>query len=55
MPQVSFDKQYVRDCLETLYCNKEPPGPELPGEVIAETRRIYQEAYRRITGMEPPA
>jgi len=54
-PQESFDKQYVRDYLETLDWNKEPPGPELPGEVIAETRRIYQEAYRRITGMEPPA
>lgn len=54
-PQESFDKQYVRDYLETLDWNKEPPGPELPGEVVAETRRIYQEAYRRITGMEPPA
>ena len=54
-PQESFDKQYVRDYLETLDWNKEPPGPELPGAVVAETRRIYQEAYRRITGMEPPA
>lgn len=54
-PQDSFDKQYVRDYLETLDWNKEPPGPELPGEVIAETRRIYQEAFRRITGLEPPA
>ncbi|MHB8994017.1 MAG: phosphoribosylaminoimidazolesuccinocarboxamide synthase [Armatimonadota bacterium] len=53
-PQESFDKQYVRDYLETLDWNKEPPAPELPGEVVAETRRIYQEAYRRITGMEPP-
>lgn len=54
-PQEAFDKQYVRDYLETLDWNKEPPGPELPGHVIGETRRIYQEAYRRITGMEPPA
>lgn len=53
--QEAFDKQYVRDYLETLDWNKEPPGPELPGHVIGETRRIYQEAYRRITGMEPPA
>lgn len=53
-PQEAFDKQYVRDYLETLDWNKEPPGPELPGEVVAETRRIYQEAFRRITGMEPP-
>ncbi|MEN6301616.1 MAG: phosphoribosylaminoimidazolesuccinocarboxamide synthase [Armatimonadia bacterium] len=54
-PQEAFDKQYVRDYLETLDWNKEPPGPELPGHVIGETRRIYQEAYRRITGLEPPA
>lgn len=53
-PQEAFDKQYVRDYLETLDWNKEPPGPELPGEVIGETRRLYQEAYRRVTGLEPP-
>jgi len=53
-PQEAFDKQYVRDYLETLDWNKEPPGPELPGEVVAETRRIYREAYRRSTGLEPP-
>ncbi len=53
-PQEAFDKQYVRDYLETLDWNKEPPGPMLPGEVVAETRRIYQEAFRRLTGMEPP-
>lgn len=52
--QEAFDKQYVRDYLETLDWNKEPPGPELPGQVVGETRRIYQEAYRRITGLEPP-
>ena len=52
--QEAFDKQYVRDYLETLDWNKEPPGPELPGEVVGETRRIYQEAYRRLTGLEPP-
>jgi phosphoribosylaminoimidazole-succinocarboxamide synthase len=52
--QEAFDKQYVRDYLETLNWNKEPPGPELPGHVVGETRRIYQEAFRRITGLEPP-
>jgi len=52
--QEAFDKQYVRDYLESLDWNKEPPGPLLPGEVVGETRRIYQEAYRRITGQEPP-
>lgn len=54
-PQEAFDKQYLRDYLETLDWNKEPPAPELPGEVVAEVRRIYQEAYRRVTGTEPPA
>jgi len=49
-PQEAFDKQYVRDYLETLDWNKEPPGPELPGEVVARTREIYQETLRRLTG-----
>lgn len=53
-PQEAFDKQYVRDYLETLDWDKEPPAPELPGAVVAETRRIYEAAYRRITGQEPP-
>lgn len=53
-PQEAFDKQYVRDYLETLDWNKEPPAPALPAEVVAETRRIYREAFRRLTGMEPP-
>lgn len=52
--QESFDKQYVRDYLETLEWDKTPPGPELPGAVVAETRRIYETAYRRLTGSEPP-
>ena len=46
----SFDKQYVRDWLETLDWDKAPPGPELPAEVVAGTRRRYVEAYERITG-----
>ena len=49
-PQEAFDKQFVRDYLETLDWNKEPPGPELPDEVVARTREIYQEALRRLTG-----
>ncbi len=52
--QEAFDKQFVRDYLETLDWNKEPPAPELPGHVVSETRRIYQEAFRRITGRQPP-
>jgi len=50
--QDSFDKQYVRDYLETLDWNKEPPAPELPPEVVARTREKYLEAYRRLVGEE---
>lgn len=49
-PQDSFDKQFVRDYLETLDWNKEPPGPELPDEVVEKTREKYLEAYTRLTG-----
>jgi phosphoribosylaminoimidazole-succinocarboxamide synthase len=48
--QASFDKQYVRDYLETLDWDKTPPGPELPDEVVAGTRARYVEAFERITG-----
>ncbi len=46
----SFDKQYVRDYLESLDWNKQPPAPKLPPEVIARTAEKYREALRRITG-----
>jgi phosphoribosylaminoimidazole-succinocarboxamide synthase len=49
-PQVSFDKQYVRDYLETLSWNKQPPAPALPEEVVRKTTEKYEEAYSRITG-----
>ena len=49
-PQLSFDKQYVRDYLETLDWNKKPPAPVLPEEVIRKTSEKYQEAYTRLTG-----
>ena len=49
----SFDKQLVRDWLEASGWDKQPPGPELPAEVVAETRERYIEAYRRIVGREP--
>jgi phosphoribosylaminoimidazole-succinocarboxamide synthase len=49
-PQPSFDKQYVRDYLETLAWDKRPPGPPLPEAVARQTSAKYQEAYRRITG-----
>jgi phosphoribosylaminoimidazole-succinocarboxamide synthase len=46
----SFDKQYVRDYLETLNWNKTPPAPRLPAEVIARTSKKYREALYRLTG-----
>ncbi|HUE40929.1 MAG TPA: phosphoribosylaminoimidazolesuccinocarboxamide synthase, partial [Chthoniobacterales bacterium] len=46
----SFDKQFVRDYLETLDWNKTPPGPKLPGDVIARTAAKYVEAFERLTG-----
>ncbi|WJW75334.1 phosphoribosylaminoimidazolesuccinocarboxamide synthase [Thiohalobacter sp. IOR34] len=45
----SFDKQYVRDYLETLDWDKTPPGPELPPEVVQKTAEKYREAERRLT------
>lgn len=51
-PQVSFDKQYVRDYLEQIHWNKQPPVPSLPDEVVARTREKYREAFRRLVGRE---
>jgi phosphoribosylaminoimidazole-succinocarboxamide synthase len=48
--QPSFDKQFVRDYLETLDWDKQPPGPELPPEVVARTVEKYAEAYDRLRG-----
>jgi phosphoribosylaminoimidazole-succinocarboxamide synthase len=48
----SFDKQFVRDYLETLDWNKTPPGPRLPKDVIEKTSAKYLEAFRRLTGSE---
>ncbi len=47
-PQMSFDKQYVRDYLETIKWNKEPPAPALPDEVVEKTREKYWEAVHRL-------
>ena len=46
----SYDKQYVRDYLETTGWNKEPPAPALPAAVVAQTRRRYVDAMQRLTG-----
>lgn len=48
--QPSFDKQFVRNYLETLDWNKQPPGPDLPEEVIGKTSEKYREAYRMLSG-----
>jgi phosphoribosylaminoimidazole-succinocarboxamide synthase len=48
--QPSFDKQFVRDYLDTLHWNKTPPAPQLPPEVVEKTQAKYLEAYARLTG-----
>ena len=48
--QPSYDKQFVREYLETLTWNKTAPGPELPPDVVEGTRQRYLEAYRTLTG-----
>ncbi len=50
--QPSFDKQFVRDYLESLTWDKKPPAPNLPEEIIKKTSEKYQEAYRKLTGKE---
>src|SRR5271154_271126 len=50
--QPSFDKQFVRDYLETLDWDKTPPGPKLPDDVVAKTSAKYLEAYQKLTGEE---
>jgi len=52
MPQPSFDKQFVRDYLETLDWNKEAPAPALPEEIISRTTEKYLEAHRKLTARE---
>ena len=54
-PQPSYDKQFVRDWLESSGWNKEPPAPGLPDDVVAHTQAKYREAYRRLVGAELPA
>jgi phosphoribosylaminoimidazole-succinocarboxamide synthase len=50
-PQPSYDKQYVRDYCEKIGWGKTYPGPELPADVVAGTRRRYVEAFERLTGL----
>lgn len=53
-PQPSFDKQYVRDYLESIGWNRKPPVPNLPGEVIQQTSLRYREALDRLVPLHPP-
>ncbi|MBM4417528.1 MAG: phosphoribosylaminoimidazolesuccinocarboxamide synthase [Chloroflexi bacterium] len=51
-PQASFDKQFVRDYLESISWNKRPPAPEMPDAIVVGTMHRYREAFRRITDRE---
>jgi phosphoribosylaminoimidazole-succinocarboxamide synthase len=51
-PQPSFDKQFVRDYLESIRWNKQPPVPALPAEVIEKTREKYVQAFTLLSGLE---
>jgi phosphoribosylaminoimidazole-succinocarboxamide synthase len=51
-PQPSFDKQFVRDYLESIQWNKKAPAPSLPDDVAERTQAKYLEAFRRLTGRE---
>jgi phosphoribosylaminoimidazole-succinocarboxamide synthase len=53
-PQPSFDKQFVRDYLESIHWNKQAPAPALPDDVVERTQAKYLEAFRRLTGHELP-
>jgi len=50
--QPAFDKQFVRDYLEQIHWNKQPPVPSLPDDVVMKTRDKYVEAFHRLTGRE---
>lgn len=54
-PQPSFDKQYVRDYLDSTKWNREPPAPPLPEQVVLHTSAKYKEAYKRLTGHDLPS
>jgi phosphoribosylaminoimidazole-succinocarboxamide synthase len=49
-PQEAFDKQIVRDYLESIHWNKKPPAPQLPDEIVQKTLERYKEAYKRLVG-----
>jgi phosphoribosylaminoimidazole-succinocarboxamide synthase len=51
-PQYSYDKQFVRDYLESIHWDKNPPAPALPADVVKKTREKYVQAYRQLSGKE---
>jgi phosphoribosylaminoimidazole-succinocarboxamide synthase len=51
-PQLSYDKQFVRDYLESIHWDKNPPAPALPKDVVSKTREKYVQAYRQLSGKE---
>ena len=51
-PQLSYDKQFVRDYLESIHWDKNPPAPTLPNDVVLKTREKYIQAYRQLSGKE---
>ena len=53
-PQLSYDKQYVRDYLESIHWNKQPPAPGLPAAVAKKTSEKYKQAYRQLAQREVP-
>ena len=51
-PQASYDKQFVRDYLEAIHWDKNPPAPALPEDVVRKTREKYIQAFRQLSGKE---
>jgi phosphoribosylaminoimidazole-succinocarboxamide synthase len=51
-PQLSYDKQFVRDYLESIRWDKNPPSPALPDHIVQKTREKYIQAYRQLSGKE---
>lgn len=51
-PQLSYDKQFVRDYLESIRWDKNPPAPSLPDDIVRKTREKYMKAYRQLSGQE---
>ena len=51
-PSLTYDKQFVRDYLDSVGWDHEPPAPALPDDIVAKTRVRYLEAFKRLTGSD---